>query len=104
MIFNGKRHDYLFNKENKQKFITLLDKHDIHHGCETNHARADADLLIAQTAIAISEGTGKSTAVVADDTVVLALLCFHSKLTSTNLYLRPEPCYGVKKRSQDVGI
>ena len=57
----------LSNKENKQKFITLLDGHLRQHGCRTQHARADADLLIVQTAIATAENTDKPIVVVADD-------------------------------------
>ncbi len=97
MVFNGKKHDFLSNKDNKQRFLNLLDEHLRQHGCCNYHASADADLLIAQTAINSAERTGKSTVVVADDTDILVLLCYHTKSTTRNLYLRPEPRYGAKK-------
>ena len=97
MIFNGRKEDFLSNKENKQRFITLLCDHLERHGCHTEHARADADLLIVQTAIVAAANMPKPTLLVADDTDILVLLCFHSPSTMTNIYLRPEPRVGMKK-------
>ncbi len=97
IFFDSQKEDLLSNKENKQWIITLLSDHLKSHGCHTEHARTDADLLIIQTAIAAANGTTKSTVLVADDTDILILLCFHTQPTTTNIYLHPEPLCGPKK-------
>ncbi len=94
MFFDGRKEDFVSNKENEQKFITLLSDYLKFHGCHTEHARTVADLLIVQTAIAADNRTTKLTVLVADDTDILILLCFH---TTTNIYLHPEPHCGTKK-------
>ncbi len=80
-----------------QRFITLLSDHLKSHGCHTEHALTDADLLIVQTAIAAANRTTKSTVLVADDTDILMLLCSHTQPTAINIYLRPEPHCGNKE-------
>ena len=55
MKFNSRKDDFLSNKENKQRFINLLSNHLERHGCHIENARADADLLIVQCAIAVAE-------------------------------------------------
>ncbi len=97
MFCGGRKEDFPSNKENKQRFIILLSDHLKSHGCHTEHARTYADLLIAHTAIAFANWTTKLTVLVADDTDILILLCFHTQPTSTNIYLCPEPHDGTKK-------
>ena len=91
-MFHGvqrKRDDFLSNKKNKHRFITLLQDYLQRQGCHTE--QATADLLIVQTGIAASENVSKPTILVGDDTDLLVLLCFHTKSTSRNIYFRPEP-------------
>ncbi len=97
MIFDSRNEDFLSNKENKQRFITLLSDHLKSHGCHTEHASTDADLQIVQTAIVAANRTPKSTVLIADDTDILILLCFHTQPITTNIYLCPEPRCGTKK-------
>jgi len=97
MVFNGRKDIFLSNKENKQRFLTLLSDKLEHHGCQTKHASADADLLIVLTAVDVAERTTKPTFLVADDTDILILLCFHSHPNTPNIYFRPEPRYGLRK-------
>ena len=106
MVFNGKKQDFLANKENKQQFITLLDGHLRRYGCRTEHASADADLLIVQTAISTTEIGNKPTVLVADDTDILILLCYHWESAERRLFLKPEPRYGTKKqpRCWDISV
>ncbi len=78
MVFDGQKEDFLSNKENKQWCITLLSDHLKSHRCHTY-----ADLLIVQTAIAAANRTTNSTVLVADDTDILILLCFHTQPTTT---------------------
>ena len=106
MVLQGRKEDFLSNKENKQRFIMLLSDHLTHHGCHTEHARADADLLIVQAAIAVAERSDKPTFLIADDTDILILLCFHVQPTTGNIYLRPQPRHGMKKmpRCWDIAV
>ena len=98
MVFVGKKTDFLANKENKQRFIDLLSDKLECHGCQTDHAKSDADLLIVQTAIAAAASQPNNTTVlVAEDTDILILLCFHTQTNMKNIYLKPEPHYGMKK-------
>ena len=46
-------------------------------GCQVIHATGDADLLIAQTAVSVT--ADNITVVVAGDTDVLILLCYHHR-------------------------
>ena len=85
MMFKGKREDFLSNRENKHRFITLLQDHLERYGSHTEQVTADADLLIAQTAIADSENVSNSTVLVGEDPELLVLLCFHTKSTSRNI-------------------
>ena len=56
MVFKGKKEDFLSNKENKQRFLSLLREHlEQRHECPTEQAQGDADVLIVQTVIAASE-------------------------------------------------
>ena len=91
MVFKEKREDFLSNKENKHRFITLLQDHLERQGGNMEQATAGANLLIVQTAIAASENVSKPTVLVCEDTDLLVLLCFHTKSTSRNIYFRPEP-------------
>ncbi|KAG7157195.1 hypothetical protein Hamer_G010040 [Homarus americanus] len=67
MVFQGKKEDFLYNVVNKQKFIYLLADH-LTQSCCVKHAKADADLVIVQNAIALAHKTpNRPTIVVADD-------------------------------------
>ena len=89
MSMNLKKEDFLSNKLNKQKFIKLLSDHLVHNECKTKHAKADADVLIVQTASDSAYTT--STVVVGDDTDLLVVLCYHTPNINTHdTYLRPE--------------
>ncbi|KAG7176723.1 hypothetical protein Hamer_G015553 [Homarus americanus] len=50
MVFQRKKEDFLYNVVNKQNFIYLLADHLTQSGCCDKHAKADADLVIVQTA------------------------------------------------------
>ena len=98
MIFQGKKVDFLSNMVNKQRFIHLLADHLSQIGCYVVHAQADADLLIVQTAIdAANKDLTQPTVVVADDTDILILLCWHLPPTTPSVYFRPESHPGTKK-------
>ena len=100
MVFKGKREDFLSNRENKHRFITLLQDHLERQGCHTEQATDDADLLVVQTVIAASENVSKPTVLIGEHTDLLVWLCFHTKSTSRNIYFRPEPMHGAKKSTR----
>jgi len=64
-------------------------------GCEGVHARGDADLLIVQTAVAVS--ADRETIVVADDTDILVLLCHFVNSNSKAIFMKPESRHGSKE-------
>ena len=95
-IMNVKKDAFLSNKKNKQSFITLLSRTLEQDGCQTSHARGDADLLIVQTAI--QSASASDTVLVGDDTDLLILLCFHTPIESSHdIYFKPETKAGIHK-------
>ena len=89
MALQMRKEDFLSNKENKQRFITMLSERLGAHGCDIRHAAADADLLIVQTAIAVS--ATHNTILIGDDTDLLVLLCHHAKDTTNRIFFKSEP-------------
>ena len=51
MVMKSKKEDLLSNKDNKQRFIRMLGQSLEHVGCETRHAKGDADVLIVETTV-----------------------------------------------------
>ena len=93
---NAKKDAFLSNKKNKQSFITLLSRTLEQNGCQTSHARGDADLLIVQTAI--QSASASDTVLVGDDTDLLILLCFHTPIESSHdIYFKLETKAGIHK-------
>ena len=89
VICSMKKDVFLSNMTNKQRFITLLSSHLQQNNIVVIHAEADADVLVAQTAI--ESAASNDTVLVGDDTDLLILLCCNSKSTNCELYFRPEP-------------
>ena len=95
MSVTTKKEQFLANKENKQRFISMLSKELEKKNCETHHASRDADLLIVLKAI--QSATITNTMLVGDDTDLIVLLCYHASLKSHDLFFRPEPKRTTKK-------
>ena len=51
MVMKSKKEDHLSNKGNTQRFIWILGERLEHVGCETRHAKGDADVLIVETTV-----------------------------------------------------
>ena len=51
MVMKSKKEDLLSNKDNKQRFIRMLGQILEQVGCETRHAKGDADVLIVETTV-----------------------------------------------------
>ena len=98
MVFQGIRDDFLSNTVNKQMLLYILADHFSRAGCYVEHAKADADLLIVQNTIAAThKNPAINTVLVADDTYILILLCWHVKPTTPCIYFGPEPWQQTKR-------
>jgi 5'-3' exonuclease len=95
-----KKKEFLSNKENKQRFLELLGDALAKEGCEVIHARGDADTLIVQTAVRISED--RETVLVGDDTDLLVLLIHLAGENKHDIHFRPEPKKGAEVRCMGV--
>ena len=71
MVMESKKEDLLSNKDNKQRFIRMLGQSLEHVGCETLHAKGDADVLIVEPTV--QSAMSCETTLVDDDT---DLMCF----------------------------
>src|SRR6267154_730197 len=90
-----KKDEFLSNKMNKQHFLHMLSDNFECAGWQEIHAHGDADLLITQTAVQASEQ--RDIVVIADDTDILILLCFHVKLENKQVIFQPEPKSGANR-------
>ena len=64
-------------------------------GCDIHHAREDADVLVAKTAIACADLD--DAVVVADNTDILVLLIHHSEHAKHNIWFKPNHKKGGKR-------
>ncbi|KAK7107019.1 hypothetical protein V1264_015007 [Littorina saxatilis] len=76
------------NPKNKQRFIHFLSDALEAHSIRTLHAKADADVLIATTAVKCAQET--VTVVVGDDTDLLVLLIHHADSSAFDIFFQPE--------------
>jgi hypothetical protein len=75
--FKSKKENFLCNNENKQAFINMLSEFLVSNGIRTEHAEADADVIIAKTGIVLAENY--PTIIIGEDTDVLVILLFSFK-------------------------
>ena len=69
-----RKKDFLANKANKQRFLSLLGSFLEKAGCSTLHAKADADVPIVETAVQVAKST--TAVMVGDDTDLLVFAFF----------------------------
>ena len=93
--FKTKKELFLTNTENKQDFINMLGKYLSEKGCTVLNADGDADLMIAQTAVKLSEET--ETVVKCEDTDILVLLIYHSNEKYKTIYMKSDVKVSMKK-------
>ena len=96
----SKKEDILSNKDQKQRFIRMLCQSLGHVGCETRHAKGDADVLIVETIV--QSAMSCETTPVGDDTDLLVLLCVHVKEDYCEVFFTPEVSSGTKKSPRAV--
>lgn len=95
MIVTMQKEQFLANRQNKQKFLSMLSEELQKANCETHHASGDADLLIVQKAVQCA--TTNNTVLIGDDTDLLVLLCYHASLDSHDLFFCSESRKNTKK-------
>ena len=87
--FKTKKEQILSNSDNKQDFIFMLSRCLEENGCNTIHAKGDADVLIVMTAVKCAEN--REAALIGEDTVLLVLLCYHANLQTNRIFVKSEP-------------
>ena len=100
MVMKSKKEDLLSNKDNKQRFIRMLGQSLEHVGCETRHAKGDADVLIVETTVQYT--TSCKTTWLAMTRICLRFCIFMSRKSlakcSSNQRSDPE-----QRRAHDAG-
>ena len=91
---------FLSDSTNKQRFINILGEQLHLSGSQVFHAKSDADLLIVLKAV--ESAKTMKTVLVGDDTDLLVLLLYHTKLHSFDIYFAPEPKMNSKCRTWDI--
>ena len=94
-VVSLRKKDFLANKANKQRFLSLLRSFLEKAGCSTIHAKADADVPIVETAVQVAKST--TAVLVGDDTDLLGLLLYHVDMDGHEVFFRPEPKATAKK-------
>ena len=100
-----KRDAFLTNNENKQALVNHLGIHLIKAGYQVKHASADADTLIAKTAIDAVQD--QNVTLVADDTDLLCLLLFHLSVNAPyRLTMKTKSArqYDIKLLKESLGV
>ena len=95
MIVTMPKQQFLANRQNKQRFISMLGEELQKADCEIFHAAGDADLLIVQRAVQCA--TTNNTVLVGGNTDLLILLCYHARLDTHNLFFCPASRKNTKK-------
>ena len=91
---------FLTDTTNKQRFIALLGDELSKNNCIVYYAKLDADFLIVQKAVETAEYS--NTVVLGDDTDLLVLLIYHTKLNHKEIFFIPEPQKNFKCRIWNV--
>ena len=91
---------FLNDTTNKQRFIALLGAKISKNNCTVYHTKLDAEFLIVQKAVETAEYS--NTVVVGDETDLLVLLIYHTKLNHNEICFIPEPKKNSKCRIWNV--
>lgn len=96
----SKKEHFLAHANNKQRFVDMLSQKLEAAGCHVLQAVGDADVLIANTAVA--RAAESPTTVVGEDTDLLVLLICHADPESHTLYMQSDKKKGKKFRVWDI--
>ena len=100
MVPAMKKDIFLANKSNKHRFIQMLSECLEQAGCQCIHASGDADCLIVETAV--NAANHKEIIVVADDTDILVLLCYHVDSSTKTVLMLHEPKKGTSQKIWNI--
>ena len=84
------REAFLANHKNKRQLIIVMSMEMKSHGIAVCQAKDDGDTLIVKTAIDLVTTVNNPVVVVAQDTDILVLLCYHRPNNISNLYLQSD--------------
>ena len=93
-----KKHNFLWNPKNKERFLSMPSKALQNVGCITHNGNGDTDLLIVETAV--ESAWTSTTVLVGDDTELLVFLCYHASEDRYDLYFRP----GAKENTRSARV
>ena len=81
------REVFLANEKNKGALISILSSVMARNNIDVHQAKDDGDTVIVKTAIDMVKSMDKPVVVVARDTDILVLLCYHRPSNCTNLFM-----------------
>lgn len=93
---------FLSNKNNKQRFITMLGEELEANHCTVFHGAADADCLIVEKVM--ETAVDNDVVLVGDDTDLLVLLLHQASEGNHVIYFAPEPKRNAKSRIWNIKI
>jgi len=96
----SKKEHFLAHANNKQRFVDMLSQKLQTAGCHVLQAVGDADVLIANTAVA--RAAESPSTVVGEDTDLLVLLICHADPESHTLYMQSDKKNGKKFTVWDI--
>ena len=97
-----KKEQFLANGKNKEQLIQMLRQKLNQNGCSTLQAEGDAEVLIAKTAVKLSET--RCTTLVGDETDLLVLLLFYYDIKNCELFFKPEPKPNTRSRTWSIKL
>ena len=90
LIITCDREVFLANEKNKGALITMISMEMENNNIIVRQAKDDGDTLIVKTAIDLVTSVKTPVIVVAQDTDILVLLCYHRPNNCSNLYLQSD--------------
>lgn len=84
------REVFLANERNKEALIKLICAELTKHNICVHQAKDDGDTLIVKTAIDLVKTVNTPVVVVAQDTDILVLLCYHCPSNCSSLFFQPD--------------
>ena len=95
----GQQDPFLANVQNKTAFIKLLTGSLTSAGIHVVQAAGDADTEIVSVAVQLASNAGRSVAVVAQDTDILALLLFHRQSSMGEVFFCSDMGHGYGRKN-----
>ena len=84
--FKTEKKQFMSNPDNKQYFVFMLSRCLEENERNTINAKSDTDVLIVMTAVKCAEN--REVALIAKDTDLLMLLCYHANLENIRIFFQ----------------